>query len=40
MVSWLIDSAVRMRRLVLAGVVGVLAFGVVQLDDAPLDVYP
>ena len=40
MALWLVDSAVRMRRLVLAGVVGVLALGAVQLDDAPLDVYP
>ncbi|MCV2487984.1 efflux RND transporter permease subunit [Geodermatophilus sp. YIM 151500] len=40
MVTWLIDSAVRMRRLVVAAVVAVLALGVVQLDDAPLDVYP
>lgn len=40
MVSWLTDSALRMRRLVIAGVVAVLALGVVQLDDASLDVYP
>ncbi|HVD28418.1 MAG TPA: efflux RND transporter permease subunit, partial [Mycobacteriales bacterium] len=38
--AWLIGSAVRMRRLVLAAVVGVLALAAVQLDDAPLDVYP
>ena len=38
--AWLIESAVRMRRLVLAAVVGVLALAAVQLDDAPLDVYP
>ncbi|WP_167761861.1 efflux RND transporter permease subunit [Blastococcus sp. CT_GayMR19] len=36
----LVDSAVRMRRLVVAGVVALLALTVVQLDDAPLDVYP
>src|SRR5688572_19495154 len=29
-----------MRRLVVAGIVAVLALGVVQLDDAPLDIYP
>ncbi len=40
MVTWLTDSAVRMRRLVIAGVVAVLALAVVQLDDTPLDVYP
>ncbi len=40
MVSWLVDSAIRMRRLVIAGVVAVLAFGVVQLRDTSLDVYP
>ncbi|MFL6097284.1 MAG: efflux RND transporter permease subunit [Blastococcus sp.] len=40
MASWLIDSAVRMRRLVVAGVIAVLALGFVQLGDAPLDVYP
>ena len=40
MVAWLIDSAVRMRRLVIAGVVAVLALAVVRLDDAPKDVYP
>ena len=40
MVGWLVDSAVRMRRLVAAGVVGLLALGLTQLDDATLDVYP
>ena len=40
MVAWLIDSAVRMRRLVVAGVVAVLALGLVQLGNAPVDVYP
>ena len=40
MVTWLTDSAVRMRRLVVAGVVAVLALAVVQFDDTPLDVYP
>ena len=40
MLSWLTDSALRMRGLVIAAVVAVLALGFVQLDDAPLDVYP
>lgn len=38
--TWLVDSAVRMRRLVVAGLIGVLALGVVQLRAAPVDVYP
>jgi Cu/Ag efflux pump CusA len=40
MVTWLVDSAVRMRRLVVAGVVAVLGLGLVQLQNAPVDVYP
>ena len=40
MVGWLVDSSVRMRRLVVAGVIALLAFVVVRLDDTPLDVYP
>jgi Cu/Ag efflux pump CusA len=40
MLSWLTDSALRMRRLVIAAVVAVLALGIVQLDDAPMDLYP
>jgi Cu/Ag efflux pump CusA len=40
MASWLVDSAVRLRRLVVAGIVAVLAVGLVQLADAPVDVYP
>src|SRR5688500_17042456 len=40
MMKWFVESAVRMRRLVVAGVIAVLALGVLQLDDAPLDVYP
>ena len=40
MVAWLIDSAMRLRRLVVAAVVAVLALGVVQLQHAPVDVYP
>ena len=38
--GWLVDSAVRMRRLVVAGVIAVLTLGMLQLDDAPFDVYP
>jgi Cu/Ag efflux pump CusA len=38
--SWIVDSAVRMRRLVIAGVLAVLAIAVVQLDDTPVDIYP
>src|SRR6478672_8472260 len=40
MVAWLIDSAVRLRLLVVAAVIAVLALGVVQLQHAPVDVYP
>src|SRR3954465_2477528 len=40
MMAWLIDSAMRLRRLVGAAVVAVLTLGVVQLRDEPLDVYP
>ncbi len=40
MTAWLIGSSLRLRRLVIAGVVAVLALGVVQLGDATLDVYP
>lgn len=40
MVTWLVDSAVRLQRLVLAAVVAVLALGIVQLRNAPVDVYP
>jgi Cu/Ag efflux pump CusA len=40
MVAWLVDSALRMRRLVVAGVIAVLALGVVQLRSAAVDVYP
>jgi Cu/Ag efflux pump CusA len=38
--SGIVDSAVRMRRLVIAAVIAVLALGIVQLGDAALDVYP
>src|SRR3954447_9125570 len=40
MMAWLIDSAMRLRRLVVAAVVAVLTLGVVQLRDEPLGVYP
>src|SRR3954447_22719400 len=40
MVTWILDGAVRMRRLVIVAVVAVLAFGIVQLQSAPVDVYP
>ncbi len=40
MTAWLLDSAVRMRRLVVALVIAVLAFGLVQLQSAKVDVYP
>jgi Cu/Ag efflux pump CusA len=40
MVGWVIGSAVRLRRLVVAGVVAVLGLGLLQLQGAPVDVYP
>jgi Cu/Ag efflux pump CusA len=40
MVAWILDGALRMRRLVIAAVVAVLALGIVQLHDAKVDVYP
>jgi Cu/Ag efflux pump CusA len=40
MVTWLMDSAVRLRRLVVAAIVAVLALGLVQLQKATVDVYP
>jgi Cu/Ag efflux pump CusA len=40
MVGWLIGSALRLRRLVVAAVVAVLGLGFVQLQNAPVDVYP
>jgi Cu/Ag efflux pump CusA len=40
MITWLMGSAIRLRWLVLAGVVAVLGFGVVRLQQAPVDVYP
>src|SRR4051812_33807039 len=40
MVSWLVSSALRLRRLVVAAVVAVLGLGIVQLSSATVDVYP
>src|SRR4051794_36872172 len=40
MISWVIGSALRLRRLVLAAVVVVLGLGVVQLQHAKVDLYP
>ena len=40
MTAWLIDSVLRLRRLVVAAVVAVLGLGVVQLQNARVDVYP
>jgi Cu/Ag efflux pump CusA len=40
MVAWLIDAAMRFRRLVLAAVVAVLGLALVQLQNAKVDVYP
>ncbi|MCW2904409.1 MAG: transporter, partial [Streptosporangiaceae bacterium] len=40
MVGWLIGSAARLRRLVVAAVIAVLGIGILQLGSAPIDVYP
>ena len=40
MVGWLITSALRLRRLVVALVLAVLGLGVYQLHNARVDVYP
>jgi Cu/Ag efflux pump CusA len=40
MVGWFIGSALRLRRLVVAAVVAVLALGFVQLQQATVDAYP
>jgi Cu/Ag efflux pump CusA len=40
MTAWLTGSAIALRRLVVAAVVAVLGLGVVQLQNARLDVYP
>ena len=38
MVSWLISSTMRLRRLVVAAVIALLGLGLVQLRNAPVDV--
>src|SRR4051812_39416777 len=40
MMRWIIASSMRFRLLVLVVAAGVLAFGIVQLRDAPVDVLP
>ena len=40
MIAWLIGSGLALRRLVVALVVAVLGFGLVQLQNAPVDAYP
>ncbi|HEX5922347.1 MAG TPA: efflux RND transporter permease subunit [Baekduia sp.] len=40
MMRWIIESSLRFRLLVLVVTAGVLAFGIVQLRDAPADVLP
>jgi Cu/Ag efflux pump CusA len=40
MMRWIIASSLRFRLLVLVVAAGVLAFGIVQLRDAPVDVLP
>src|SRR3954452_20677530 len=37
---WIIDSSMRFRLLVVAVAAAVMAFGIVQLRDAPVDVLP
>src|SRR4051812_12301294 len=40
MIAWLIGSAMRLRRLIVAAVVALLGLGIVQLRNAKVDVYP
>ena len=40
MIRRIVNSSLRMRVLALAAAVGVLGFGLVQLREAPVDVYP
>jgi Cu/Ag efflux pump CusA len=40
MTRWIIDSSLRLRLLVVVVAAGVMAFGIVQLRDAPVDVLP
>ena len=37
---WIIESSLRFRLLVVVVAAGVMAFGIVQLRDAPVDVLP
>ena len=40
MIGWIVGSSLRFRGLVVALAAGLLAYGVVQLRDAPVDVLP
>src|SRR3972149_1071310 len=40
MIRWIVGSSLRFRGLVIAIAVGLLAYGVIQLRDAPVDVLP
>src|SRR3972149_1422257 len=40
MIRWIVGSSMRFRGLVVAIAVGLLAYGVIQLRDAPVDVLP
>jgi Cu/Ag efflux pump CusA len=40
MMSWIIGSSIKFRRLVIAIAVGLLAYGVLQLDNARTDILP
>ncbi len=40
MIGWIVGSSVRFRALVVVVAAGLLAYGVVQLRDAPVDVLP
>lgn len=37
---WIIDSSLRFRLLVVAVAAGVMAYGIVQLGNTPVDVLP
>lgn len=40
MMRWIVGSSLKFRRLVVAVAVAVMVFGVLQLDDTPLDILP
>src|SRR3990172_7562775 len=40
MMRWIIGSSIKFRRLVIAVAVGLLVYGVLQLDDARTDILP